>query len=586
MKKSFSRRDFLKVAITSAGGALLVACNQSTQEPSAIPSPAVTNPPAGTGLTLPKEFIVDLAGQPKGWKTNILPPPVKFDPPIEVTVNMDVTPDTRFINGEDEGNNIITRFYKDTIGIQYKPKWTAIRGDASNSKWATAMGSNDLPDFLNWLAEPNLSQLFNGGGLEDITDIWEKTATEYTKQAYRYPDHPMWGPIRKDNRIYGIAVSAAGYNPYGNDNLPFLRADWLEKVGMPMPTTVEELHAVGKAFMEKGLATMGIAALSVFTPQANAWMSGLDPIFGAYGVMPNVWLKGEDGKLVYGSTLEGNKAVLELLNAWYKEGFISPEFITITDPSVTAEPIVNGKVGIFFCPAWGVSWPCVDAIAADPTARWEYTKNPAGPTGRRGRSGSDLHGQVVGFRKGLDPKVIEALIQHMNWRLERERLSYENNDYFTFMGYDQVLAGDKLELGPALTTLYDFSAGGYPAATNNLNAFAISRASREKVLAKDKSQWNLMETFLYSDPLKLQEVGGYDLCDETKAEQMNTLFTGRLSADSQEKWTAMGVFENPIFAQIIAGEKPLSYFDEFVKEWKSMGGDQITAEVNEWYANN
>jgi putative aldouronate transport system substrate-binding protein len=32
--------------------------------------------------------------------------------------------------------------------------------------------------------------------------------------------------------------------------------------------------------------------------------------------------------------------------------------------------------------------------------------------------------------------------------------------------------------------------------------------------------------------------------------------------------------------QIITGAQPLSYFDEFVTQWRRLGGDIITAEVN------
>jgi len=39
-----------------------------------------------------------------------------------------------------------------------------------------------------------------------------------------------------------------------------------------------------------------------------------------------------------------------------------------------------------------------------------------------------------------------------------------------------------------------------------------------------------------------------------------------------------------VFTGIITGQKPLEAFDEFVSSWKAMGGDQITAEVNDWYA--
>jgi len=31
---------------------------------------------------------------------------------------------------------------------------------------------------------------------------------------------------------------------------------------------------------------------------------------------------------------------------------------------------------------------------------------------------------------------------------------------------------------------------------------------------------------------------------------------------------------------------PIDDFDSFVTNWKKLGGDQITQEVNEWYASN
>jgi putative aldouronate transport system substrate-binding protein len=37
------------------------------------------------------------------------------------------------------------------------------------------------------------------------------------------------------------------------------------------------------------------------------------------------------------------------------------------------------------------------------------------------------------------------------------------------------------------------------------------------------------------------------------------------------------------FTQIIVGEQPLSYFDTLVAQWKSAGGDVITAAVNRVY---
>ena len=38
-----------------------------------------------------------------------------------------------------------------------------------------------------------------------------------------------------------------------------------------------------------------------------------------------------------------------------------------------------------------------------------------------------------------------------------------------------------------------------------------------------------------------------------------------------------------VFADIVMGNEPIEAFDDFVEEWNSRGGDQITQEVNEWY---
>lgn len=40
-----------------------------------------------------------------------------------------------------------------------------------------------------------------------------------------------------------------------------------------------------------------------------------------------------------------------------------------------------------------------------------------------------------------------------------------------------------------------------------------------------------------------------------------------------------------IITDIIRGVKPVDAFDAFVEDWNANGGDQIAAEVNEWYRN-
>lgn len=51
-----------------------------------------------------------------------------------------------------------------------------------------------------------------------------------------------------------------------------------------------------------------------------------------------------------------------------------------------------------------------------------------------------------------------------------------------------------------------------------------------------------------------------------------------------EKSSYLEKLELECFTNIIMGSEPIEAFDTFVEEWMNNGGEQITAEVNEWYA--
>jgi len=66
---------------------------------------------------------------------------------------------------------------------------------------------------------------------------------------------------------------------------------------------------------------------------------------------------------------------------------------------------------------------------------------------------------------------------------------------------------------------------------------------------------------------------------------MPNAFYGAPTKVMSEKMTALNAMADETISRIIMGE-PLDTFDEFVARWRSMGGDEITAEVNKWYMKN
>lgn len=49
------------------------------------------------------------------------------------------------------------------------------------------------------------------------------------------------------------------------------------------------------------------------------------------------------------------------------------------------------------------------------------------------------------------------------------------------------------------------------------------------------------------------------------------------------KLASLDKLQSETYVNIIMGTQEPETFDQFVTDWKSLGGDEITAEVNDWY---
>lgn len=112
--------------------------------------------------------------------------------------------------------------------------------------------------------------------------------------------------------------------------LPWINTEWLEKVGMKMPTTTDELTAVLKAFKEKDPNGNGKADEIPFTADKDNLNLGL--ISGWWGAsVPQTGIKNfamVDGKLDFQANKEGYKESIKYLRELYTQGLIDPEIFT------------------------------------------------------------------------------------------------------------------------------------------------------------------------------------------------------------------------------------------------------------------
>lgn len=118
-----------------------------------------------------------------------------------------------------------------------------------------------------------------------------------------------------------------------------IRKDWLDELGLEVPTTYDELEEVLKQFKEKKGAYAPISIGSKGTMETSHALSA------GYGVMET--FQQVDGKVLYGPMEEGWKEYLTMLNKWYQEGLIDPDFMTNGGWQVDTAMVLNGDTGVW-----------------------------------------------------------------------------------------------------------------------------------------------------------------------------------------------------------------------------------------------
>lgn len=560
----------------------------------ATDAPAVTAPAAA--VEEPVETEEPRLPQPapttceKDW-TPTYPAAEPFNPPVEVSVPFG-TNYSFMLEGDEILDNPMYNRLVEQLGLKYTIAWQADGGDYW-TRLTNDLAAGTLPDAFR-VNNSRLATFIDAGAAEDITDLWETYASDLVKSKKGYPDSMMWMDVSRDGRIYGISYKEDGF---GDDSLLYIRQDWMDQLGLAAPTTLDEITEVARAMKSAGLAEFPIAA----SANLNTWAWSLDPVFGAYGVIPataggaGAWLTNDDGTLAYSSVTEGAKQALAVIKTWYDEGLINPDFINL-DETAAGDAFMASQVGIGFQPWWGSHGSVIDLYAAFPEAKISVIPNPIGPNGTSGRAGTSLRTGAMLFRKGVDPQKIEAVIKQINWQTELHTNWSEYEQYGEFLmaagffrGYEWDFDENcNVVLGPMPNTEWMYGrdwVGGYRGSSypdyiaDNLNTIAEWREA-------DPATLNKAQKFIISDPTVLRDVEYFNIAYATRDEVIKTAFQGRSTDAINEVLPDLLDFERTSFLEFITGARSLDDWDAFVTEWYDRGGQVYTDEVNLWNESN
>ncbi|MBO5337172.1 MAG: hypothetical protein J6A94_08620 [Lachnospiraceae bacterium] len=191
----------------------------------------------------------------------------------------------------------------------------------------TKLTSGELPDLISWKwndlyrEQGGIPGLYNDGICIDLTEMIE---TKMPNLQAVFAKHPNVAKDMKNSD--GQYLYFQRINPLETvDDIMaststgiIIRQDWLDNVGMDVPTDIASWYEVLTAF--KTMDPNGNGELDELPFDGSA--DGLRLFEAAFGMDQAAYIDPATGKVEYGARSQAYKAFLEEMNKWYSEGLI------------------------------------------------------------------------------------------------------------------------------------------------------------------------------------------------------------------------------------------------------------------------
>lgn len=475
--------------------------------------------------------------------------------------------------------------YRDELGINVIYDWIVKGGDEYTQKVNVTIANGELPDVM-YVNKTQVQQMQEAGLLMDMTDIFDQYATDFTKEVMNQEGNSPFLPAMADGRLYGIPITNGSID--GVDVM-WIRKDWLDKLGLEAPSTVDELMEVIEQFTtgdpdgngENDTYGIGVAG----SPNLfNGNFGSMKGFFDAYGAHPTIWYE-KDGQLVYGGIQEECKEALSAINEMYENGWINPEF-GVMDPSKAGEAAAAGKCGITFGPQWLSQTEMLTNYKSDHNALWCAYPLPS-LTADEPSLAATTSGTSEFLVVSKECEHPEAVVKMANLFIEKCWGETGDNAYY----YAPADAEGIWKLSPLMPQMPLKNLQGYRDIVE-----AQENGTADQLTGESKSIYDKIQQFEAggegSEELYGWERGyGSDLSAYSAIDVMEKdgrvlidEFAGAPGETMTEKMSTLEKMRDEIFVKIVLGESDVSEFDKYVEDFNNLGGAEIQEEVNAWKA--
>lgn len=559
-------------------GACAGNTDAETEKPSASKDPSSESASAEDGIT-----PIDEMEDPDLYFT-------QFDEPFELHIAYQIPSDgmDSLADGDSIEDNYYTRWLLENFNIKVVFDWTASTADY-DQKLSMAISSDTLPDA--WLcSSQQWKAAAKNGQVLDISDYYQ-----YVNPTVRAIYEPVYDKYY-NSCSYDGELSCLTAMSIATETVSCLmiNQNWLDQLNLEVPTTLDEVADVARAFKEAGLA--GSATVPILGPgnDSNLYVSfnrgssvmTLDAIFSAMGAYPGIFYE-KDGELVYGSLTQETRDTLELLSQWYDEGLLDPE---IGIRTTSWEPINANTCGMFFGCWWTIGFGNPSSFANDPNADWRaypiYNDNGEWTP----KVGDITNGQRFCINAEADEETALAALIAVNAPYHEKadvfntetmediawyplRLVVAAED-FVDRAHDHawaVLQGEEdpdLYKGDPLYNEIWLSVQYIDELMPNYTP-GEEVSSKDFVFSEDNANWQPLYSWL---------IGDQAYATVERAEEIMPVIS-YMTPSMELYWDNLQSVEDSLMLSIITGDKDISAFDDFVEQWYAEGGETILEEV-------
>jgi putative aldouronate transport system substrate-binding protein len=426
--------------------------------------------------------------------------------------------------------------------------------DQFREKFNVIIASGSIPDVVVSPYRDDMFKVAEQGIFEPLDEQIDQNAPNLKKILTGNPDI-IKSLKSSDGKDYFLPFLGA----VKTFKVWMVREDWLQKLNLSTPETLDDWYSMLKAFKEKDPNGNGKQdEIPYTTRNTKAGVLSFMEAYGISGFEANEQYFIEDNTVKYAYTDSRFKDALTYINKLYNEGLIDPEYAT-NDTKVWLSRITNE-----------VSGACQDTTArayslggmikaANPnsTASMAVVAPPKGPSGNR-MTTSQMQ-PVRGFT---------AISAKSKYKDEIVKLF----DYF-YSEDGSLLMNFGLE-GQTYNMV-----DGKPQYTEAITKDSQGRSILSMLNVFGHREWAYAQDVGYENALLDDKYVQYrnDMEQYIKPTIPALSFTGDERDIINNKYTEIQTYKDEMVDKFIMGKEPIANFDAFVNKIKAMGIDEVLA---------